>query len=78
MIIENILKFEGILDRIFWDKIEYIIRDTKWEKIKKVISLLGYEDIEEIFWKKIDERKFMETLKVVFKYIDKNNKDDTW
>jgi hypothetical protein len=52
--------------------------DEETENIKTILKeVYGFDDVDYIFTKQLDYKKFIDISKILFKYIKSEDKDDT-
>lgn len=66
----NIIKSQQwLFKNIFWDILDYLIRDQKLENEKRLLKQLGYKDVEKVFDIKFNYKEFKEVSRIVFRIM---------
>lgn len=58
-----------LYEKTFWKLLNDIARDDEIEEIKYYLShVRGFEDVEQVIWKKLDRKSMKEITKILFNY----------
>lgn len=72
-IIDYIVSIQGLYDKVFGKLLPYLIYNNKYEGVKKVLSdIYDFDDIEQLFWKKVDKKEFKGITKILFRTLENN------
>ena len=70
MDIKELIKYKWIYNQIFWDLLEKIIFNKEIEREKDLLKWLGFVDVDIIFKAEIDDHKFKDLSKIIFRFYE--------
>jgi len=74
-IVNMFMQNQGLYDKTFWSLLKYIARDDEVEELKQLLKM-HFDDVELVFWKKLDRKEIKNMTKILFNYNERNNEWD--
>lgn len=71
---DKIVKISWLYQKVFWKELlTDLIYDDTYEESKRMLSeVYWYNNIDDIFWKKIKRDEFKKISKIIFKFYEGN------
>ncbi len=70
MNIKELIKYKWIYNQIFWELLEKIIFRNDIENEKDLLKGLWFVDVDLIFKPEVDNKKFKELSKIIFRFYE--------
>jgi len=75
-IVNQFMNNVWLYDKTFWKLLNFIAYDDDVEELKAILKVYGFDDIEEVFWKKFDRKSLEKQTKILFNYTGRD--DNIW
>jgi len=75
-VIDEILSVQWIFEKVFWKLLNYLVFDEKIDDSIQILEkIYWYNDVRDIFTRKVNKADFRDLTKIVFKYQESNTNE---